>query len=749
MATRLFIITMILMLLAGAAAAQLTQETPLSQPQYGPAPSDQSSPIVASDGTDFLVAWFDARALPGSIYANRVTRDGHVLDGTGIRVAIDPASANARLLGLFYVDGAYTLIYAYQLFSPIAFRTAAVIISGDGHLLDGPRVIAADVDQPSGRVAASNGSRIVLVGDKDIVVLNGRAEVVDRFPFPTIPSYGFGIASNGSTFLVGTFAYDGANSVSLIALDANGHATDVTRVAVSASGDGPIIASDGTDYLVLYNDIRTFQAVAQSVTAHAEIRATSTLNVDGYSVLYGGLLWTGRTYLLATTTTGPGQSIAVLNLDRTGTFLGTAPLLGDGTPGAVNHPSMAWNGRELLLAWTSGSQGAPNGWEIQGALLNAGGTLGSSVSSIPVASNTQVAPVIATNGSQELAAWAEPTGVYATRITSDGVGLDGRGIPVFADTTPSRSVTLGVVQTVRVVFDGMAYLVAWGGYGGVMGQRIDPRTGSKLGDPITLAPCATSFELSNDSISAVIFATDCSAGHLYAQRIGVAGAVGPAVAISPAGMLTGSPRAAWNGHQWLVAWNELIRLPIQFDFYRGNVYAARLSGALTVLDTQPIAIAVSELDESAPLVASDGRNFVLVWSHLSFDQAAGLYLRRVHSDGSIGDSSSLITGWYEAQSLVWNGVRYALAYASYAAYWNHDLFLTHIPSREDEPLVRDQVPISASELDERHVSLVAPSQGRLRIVYTRVAVEPEYGGVSRVFMRDEIDTPRRRSVGRH
>jgi len=747
MATRLFIITMILMLLAGAAAAQLTNETPLSQPQYGPAPSVQSSPVVASDGTDFLVAWLDWRAMPGSIYANRVTRDGHVLDGTGIRVAVDPASANARLVGLFYIDGAYTLIYAYQLFSPIAFRTAAVIISADGHLLDGPRII---LDQAAARVAASNSSRIVVVASDTIIVLNGRADVIDRFRFPGTPPYGLSIASNGSTFLMGTFAYDGAsNIVGLIALDANGHLTDATRIGVSASGDGPIIGSDGTDYLVLYNDVRSFKAVAQSVTAHAEIRATSTLDVEPHSVLYGALLWTGRTYLLATTTTGPGQPIAVLNLDRTGTFLGTSRLLGDGTPGAVNYPSMAWNGRDLLLAWTSGSQGAPNGWEIQGALLNADGTLASSVLSIPVASNTQVAPVIATNGSQELAAWAEPTGVYATRIASDGVGIDGRGIPVFADTTPSRSVTLGVVQTVRVVFDGMAYLVAWGGYGGVMGQRIDPRTGSKLGDPIKLAPCATSFELSNDGISAVIFATDCSGGHLYAQRIGVAGAVGPAVAISPAGMLTGSPRAAWNGHQWLVAWNQLIRLPTQFDFYRGNVYAARLSGALTVLDTQPIAIAVSDFDESAPLVASDGRDFVLVWSHRSFDAARGLYLRRVHSDGSIGDSSSLITGGYGAQSLVWNGLRYALAYASDAAYWNHDLFLTHIPSREDEPLVRDQTPISASEFDERYVSLAAPSKGRLRIVYTRVAVEPEYGGVSRVFMRDEIDTPRRRSVGRH
>ena len=101
-----------------AAPAQVTNETALSEPQYGPAPSDQSAPVVATDGTDFLVAWIDARAIPVAIYANRVTADGRVIDGTGIRIPVEQQNfPNGRLIGAFYVEGAYTIIYSYESFA--------------------------------------------------------------------------------------------------------------------------------------------------------------------------------------------------------------------------------------------------------------------------------------------------------------------------------------------------------------------------------------------------------------------------------------------------------------------------------------------------------------------------------------------------------------------------------------------------------------------------------------------------------
>src|ERR1044071_1626484 len=44
------------------ASFEIAQEVPVTGVQYGPAPFQRQSPQMASDGTNFLVAWRDARA---------------------------------------------------------------------------------------------------------------------------------------------------------------------------------------------------------------------------------------------------------------------------------------------------------------------------------------------------------------------------------------------------------------------------------------------------------------------------------------------------------------------------------------------------------------------------------------------------------------------------------------------------------------------------------------------------------------
>jgi hypothetical protein len=748
-----------LMTLAGTVAGQITSEMPLSQPVFGNAPNNQFNPLVASDGTDFLVAWIDYRG-PASIYLSRVTHTGNILDGTGIRVPTDPvdgASTPGRLLGLFHIDGAYTLIYqTYEYYPPSPFpsTTQAVIISDDGRILDGPRQI---IDHAVGLVA-SNGSRIVIVKGTDVFVLDGRAEVVNQLHWPGVTgtTYGASIASNGSTFLLVAFAYVGpyeglSDSVNLIAFDAGGQLTDVTRVntsgEISGEGDAPIISSDGADYLVLYFDHRQGQ-VAVSVSAHAAIRSTAALSIS-QSVESGALSWTGQGYLLASTPDDWRNQMAVMGLSRTGSLAGNGQSLeGASAPPfyAPGPPALAWNGSEALIAWESSPQPAIDGLEIHAALVGADGTPRSSVLTVPTASNAQAIPVIATGGLYDLAVWQEVTGIYAARVTSNGVALDGRGILVSAQTTASGS--LGEYQTLRVIFDGAAYLVAWDS-GGVKGQRIDPATGSLLGAPITLASCGGPFDLENDGTSPVLFAIDCTFGEvtygrLYAQRVGATGAVGPTTSISPSGMSIGQPRAAWNGHEWLVAWTKLIQDQIVF-LTRGNVYAARLSSELTILDTQPIEIAVSSFDEEGPLVASDGRDFVVAWTR-SYGAPAGAYLRHVHSDGTIGDLTLFDKNGY-LESFVWDGALYAAAYEETVACspvtCQYRSYLTHFEIRDDVPVLFDRVPIGDNLAN---VSLGAPANGRVRIVYSRYAPEPPYAGSARAFMRDDVYVNRHRAA---
>src|ERR1043165_6631676 len=154
--SRRFLLLLILL------ATPLLAETPLSPPAYGRAPGDQYAPVVATNGSEFLVAWFDGRAIPLVIYANRVASDGRVLDGTGIRIPVENGSGNARLIGAFHTGGAYTIVYTQQFFladNSSRYVNDVARVSDDGRRIDRPRLV---VDNFYATAAASTGSRLVI-----------------------------------------------------------------------------------------------------------------------------------------------------------------------------------------------------------------------------------------------------------------------------------------------------------------------------------------------------------------------------------------------------------------------------------------------------------------------------------------------------------------------------------------------------------------------------------------------------------
>jgi len=717
------------MLLTGAARAQLTGEIPLSQPQYGPVTlPNQVAPISASDGTNFLVAWADGRESgSNAIYASRVTRSGEILDRTGIRVPNDPDNPSNpnQVIGLFHVDGAFTLFYMHspspQQLSSLA--TYAVLIGDDGRILTAPRrIFASSVDRMT-----SNGSRILALIGNDVFVLNGHAEIINRFSLPasSLGPYTSGMGSNGSTFLLASFGFDNTPSLSFVAnltaFDSDGRFSDVTRVKdVFCTQARTLVRSDGTDYLVMCND------TVMSVSAHAEFRSRSVLPSDQYHD-NPALSWTGQMYLLAARVRDGRQQIGVATLDRAGSAIGIVRKL-EPDAEVSNAPTMSTNGSDTLVAWTSLSTTMVT---VRAMLFDATGTPHSSVLTIPAASNAQAHPVIATGGVYDLAVWEEATGVYATRVTSAGAPLDGRGILVYARKNAAQSI--GTLQP-RAIFDGTVYLVAWGS-GDVTGQRIDPATGLMLGAPIPLAACAGSFDLGYDGKSPVIFVAGCDP-ELYAQHVDAIGAVGPRASIFPAGTPLRQPRAAWNGHEWLVVWQEA----------RGggtNAYFGRLSGELIPLDVQPILDPGPPFYDDAPQVASDGRDFVVVLSRSG--SSRGVYLRHVHNDGSAGDATLFVPNARNV-SLAWAGSQYAILYTQTCTSPCSRSYVSHFSVQDDRPVRLDTLAISESSLIDGFLG--ASGNGAVRVVYTRTAIEPLYGGSTRVFLRDDFVTVQRRRATR-
>jgi hypothetical protein len=726
------VITAILMLLAKAVAAQLANEIPLSPPIYGPVNvTNVAKPFTASDGTNFLVAWLDGR-MAGSptIYANRVTRLGELLDGTGIRVPNDPgnpAAAPYEILGLFHVDGVYTLFYRHsdQSYPVYPIATYAVIIGDDGRILEGPRqVFTSSV----GRMA-SNGSRIVALIGNDIFVLNGHAEVINRFPLPVFAGgnpFNAAIGSNGSTFLLVRFGsiYNSSSGylyfADLLAFDTSGQFSSATRVNdVNGSGGViPLVQSDGTDYLVV-----CFRSVL-SVSAQAELRSKSDLILSQF-VETPALSWTGQMYLLAAAARDNTQQMAVLTLARDGSAIGSVRKI---EPEAQRSftPAMATNGTEALVAWMSQPSGTVT---VRAAVVDGAGTPHSPVMTLPTASNVQSHAVIATGGLYDLAVWEEADGMYATRVTSTGSPLDGRGILV-AQKPAAQSA--GTFQP-RVVFDGTAYLVAWGP-GSVRGQRIDPATGRLLDTPVTLASCAGSFDLESDGKSPVLFVAGCDP-QLYAQRVDAIGTAGPRVSIFPAGTSLSHPRASWNGYEWLVVWQE----------NRGglNAYFGRVSSELTPLDSMPILDPAPPFYDQSPSAASDGHDLAVVVTRYG----RGMYFRNMHSDGTAGEATLLAPNAQNA-SLVWDGSQYAVLYAETCTTpCRPRSYLSHFRIQADQPVVTDKVPIAESAFTDGTLEVLG--NGSVRMVYTRNAIEPLYGSSPRVFLRDDYaSVPRRRAAGR-
>lgn len=121
------------------------------------------------------------------------------------------------------------------------------------------------------------------------------------------------------------------------------------------------------------------------------------------------------------------------------------------------------------------------------------------------------------------------------------------------------------------------------------------------------------------------------------------------------------PAMAWDGANWMVAWQD----------YRtngsGDIYAARVSGAGTVLDPNGIAVAVGS-SRTYPAIAFDGTNYLV--THINNSTVRGTF---VGTNGMVNPSPIAIStpsyGPY-ANTLAFNGTNYLAAYTTYSGAGN-------------------------------------------------------------------------------
>jgi hypothetical protein len=551
------------------------------------------------------------------------------------------------------------------------------------------------------RAAATNGSTILIIGDI-LTVLDDRAQLIQQSPSPFPGAYQWSAASNGDTYEIATSRYSaGRNWVVALTLDARGNVLHTLSLP-DELGQPRIVVTSGK-YRIFCESVSTVpQIVTFDASSDPAPVSPFIAMPDDYAVI-----GTGSDYLLALKANGAvSDEIEVYRasgdqIEPGATFSTT------GNPLQARTPSFGVAGDAVLFAWSGGS-------ELHAVILDTAGKPRTATFDLTRSASEQHLPFIATGGANDLVVWQETTGIYAARVTPDGVPLDGRGI--------SLSTTGSVPQA---IYDGSQYVVSWLGDFVVGFRWIDPESGTVTASATVDTPSATSYFVGRDAAGLVLFYTDFFT--VKAQRVGVSGAIGPALTVTTASDVE-KVSAAWNGNEWLVVWNDLTwHYPEHFGLplATAKAKAVRLLESLSPVDAIPMEIGDSSTD-LGPLASTNGDDFLVAWS-----ASSDSHVRTVSRTGTLGDPTLLATGATQVKSAAWDGEHYAVAYTIAGA-----LMLTHVGAG-------DQLVISSAPPYQYEVSIAAAPGRPLRAAYTRVATAPQYGYVWRVFTRDLVYARRR------
>ncbi|HET8539400.1 MAG TPA: Ig-like domain-containing protein [Anaeromyxobacter sp.] len=589
--------------------ARVTAEAEVLDPGGVPvstAAAAQVYPVVAANGGDWLVVWYDYRTSAttnADVYGARVSGAGEVLDPSGIAISAgagyqtDPAVAwnGANYLVVWSDDrNGSNDIYgarvspAGAVLDPTGFAISTALNNQREPALawSGTSYLVVWCDPRTGGLAHIYGARVT-----------GAGEVLDAGGIPISPASSLpsrpAVAWNGSSFLAAWDEYRNApwKDVYAVRVSGAGAVLDAADVDVSRSANaqqGPAMAWDGTNYLVVWQDWRA-----------------------SYSDIYGARL------------SGADGSL----LDPSGIAVSTAT-------GNQANPAVSWGGSGYLVVWEDERKSSSDG-DIYGARVSgAGAVLGPEIA-ISTLTWDQLRPAVAWNGASWLVVWEESESltyqdIFGKRVGGTGAVLDAAPISISAGTRNEQDPALAC--------DGTGCLVTWLDYrdatSDIYGARVSG-AGALL-DPSGFAISNTTSNQFNpavawDGTDYLVVWTGYRSGtgyDVYGARVTQGGTLldpsGIAVSAQPGDQTW--PSVAWDGTSFLVAWQDL-RSGGQLD-----IYAAQVTPAGAALDSGGFLVSGSPLDERAPAVVSSGpRRFLVAYSELDGSPGVGTWRVRARS----------------------------------------------------------------------------------------------------------------------
>ncbi len=358
--------------------------------------------------------------------------------------------------------------------------------------------------------------------------------------------------------------------------------TPVTKAAGIQSF--PEVATDGNDYLVIWQDMRN---------GHRDIYG-ARVGANGKVVDTAGL---------AISTLGKTQS----------------------------YPRVAYGKSSYLVVWYGFD--ASNDWDIYGARVSAGGTIIDSAGiTITSVKHQQHAPAVSSNGTDWLVVWTDfrsttHSDIYGTRISASGKVNTKNGL-VISNATGDQSVP-------RLARGGSMYLVVWRDGRGTSRDIYAARVSSydtvfdKGGIPVAVAAGIQDHPaVASDGVNQFLVVWDDKRSgkdaDIYGARVSANGSV-----IDPGGFpickaagLQDMPAVTYTGKGYLVTWSDA-------GGSSAAIRGARVSAGGKVLDSTPLVISSAGKKQRISSVARVGASTLVVWDDERNGAAKDIYGTRV------------------------------------------------------------------------------------------------------------------------
>ena len=698
-----------------------------STPVHGASQSDQRGVSAGWNGTEWLVAWTDTGPAGRTLRVGRVPATAPLLDSFGTVLTEDwgigPTSV-AWAGGIWWV--------VWETFSTASSGysgVSAVRLSAAGVPLDATPIVVEPLEAVSGSrraAVATNGDELLIAfhdvgGPVQVTRLAADGSIVGAATTVLIGASTFDLQYGSGHYVVVASV---AGDVVRARLASDGTLLDpspLTLVAASGTQTNPSIATDGTGFLVAFDDARSttdgrdvwmirLDASADPVPG-SEARLPYTTGND----VEPEVAWAGWTYWVAWregTSVGAARAVRV---DATGTLLDAVPISPAGTETDRREVALAGGGDLALLLWCSDDDkiGARR-------FASDGSTLDAEPLHPAGAANRHMNPRIAFGGGLYLVVWADyrnmdttSTDVWGVLLRPDGTAIDPDGFPICEAPGGQRPTDIG--------YDGTNFFVVWDdsrenewSFGDIYGARVSA-SGAVLDPGGVPLRNGSAFEggagLSWDGAHYLLGWHDDRDGtlHVYASRMTATGALVDGTDGFPVHTeirSTGGPvQSAVVGGTHFLIFQHAVR------FSSGQTTSGvRVRADGTVLDTTPLLVAgVNASLTASPTefyIVSDGGTRLLGYR---IDPATGALTYEFHTS-------------YEASHLpiaaVWDGAAYFAAYRKTVAGSGSTMHLAGLPIGADG--VATEAPFDiVSGILESAAEVASDGTGHSALVYVR------------------------------